>query len=99
MHGKPSQIHHDGRGVFAGLPSPFEAIRYHSLVVAKDSVPDCLEVTATTCSAAGEVEEVMGLSHRSLPVVGVKFHPEAFFTRFGHEMLRNFLAMGTAHAA
>ncbi|MEL7447616.1 MAG: aminodeoxychorismate/anthranilate synthase component II [Pseudomonadota bacterium] len=99
MHGKPSLVHHDGNGLFAGLTSPFEAIRYHSLVVAPDSVPDCLEVSATTRHVDGSVEEIMALRHRDMPVTGVQFHPEAFFTQFGHELLRNFLAMGTAHAA
>ncbi len=91
MHGKTSPIHHHGRGVFAGLPSPFEATRYHSLVVEKTSIPDCLEVTAWTENADGSIDEVMGLRHRTLPIEGVQFHPESILTRHGHDMLRNFL--------
>lgn len=91
MHGKTSLIHHRGEGVFAGLPSPFEATRYHSLVVARDSVPDCLEVTAWTEDADGVVDEIMGLRHRELAVEGVQFHPESILTTHGHDLLRNFL--------
>ena len=91
MHGKTSPIHHTGKGVFAGLPTPFEATRYHSLVVEKTSVPDCLEVTAWTENDDGSVEELMGLRHREHPVEGVQFHPESILTRHGHAMLRNFL--------
>jgi len=91
MHGKTSTIHHSGRGVFAGLPSPFEATRYHSLIVARDSLPECLEVTAWTQHADGSVDEIMGLRHRSLPVEGVQFHPESILTQHGHDLLRNFL--------
>ena len=87
MHGKTSEIHHDGGGVFAGLPSPLEATRYHSLVVAADSVPDVLEVTART-----EDGVVMGLRHRELDVEGVQFHPESILTEHGHDLLRTFLA-------
>ncbi len=87
MHGKTSEIAHDGQGVFAGLPSPFTATRYHSLVVDRDSVPDVLEVTAET-----EDGLVMGLRHRELPVEGVQFHPESILTESGHALLRNFLA-------
>ena len=89
MHGKTSEIHHDGRTVFRGLPDPFTATRYHSLVVARDSVPDCLEVSAWT-----EDGTVMGLRHRELPVEGVQFHPESILTRAGHDLLRNFLERG-----
>jgi len=92
MHGKTSPIHHAGRGVFAGLPTPFEATRYHSLVVERDSLPDCLEVTAWTEDADGGFDEIMGLRHRTLPVEGVQFHPESILTEHGHAMLRNFLA-------
>ena len=94
MHGKTSKVHHDGKGVFAGLPSPFEATRYHSLVVEKESLPECLEVTAWTLDEQGGFDEIMGLRHRSLPVEGVQFHPESILTEHGHDMLRNFLAQG-----
>jgi len=93
MHGKTSMMHHRGEGVFAGLPQPFEATRYHSLVVRKESVPACLEVTAWTETADGEVEEIMGLKHTSLPVEGVQFHPESILTRPGHDLLRNFITL------
>jgi anthranilate synthase component 2 len=86
MHGKVSQVRHDGRGVFAGLPSPFTATRYHSLVVERASLPAELEITAES-----EDGEIMGLRHRGLPVEGVQFHPEAMLTEHGHAMLRNFL--------
>ena len=88
MHGKTSEVAHTGVGVFAGLPSPFTATRYHSLVVDAASVPECLEVTATTVDGI-----VMGLRHRELPVHGVQFHPEAVLTASGHDLLRNFLAL------
>jgi anthranilate synthase component 2 len=91
MHGKTSAIHHRGVGVFAGLSQPFEATRYHSLVVERDSLPDCLEVTAWTQNEAGEVDEIMGLRHRKLAVEGVQFHPESILTAHGHDLLRNFL--------
>lgn len=91
MHGKTSPILHHGKGVFAGLPSPFEATRYHSLVVDKTSVPECLEVTAWTQNDDGTVEELMGLRHREFPVEGVQFHPESILTQHGHAMLKNFL--------
>jgi anthranilate synthase/aminodeoxychorismate synthase-like glutamine amidotransferase len=87
MHGKTSLIHHDGTGVFAGLPNPFEATRYHSLVVDRASVPDVLEITAETDDGT-----VMGLRHRELAVEGVQFHPESILTTSGHDLLRNFLA-------
>jgi anthranilate synthase/aminodeoxychorismate synthase-like glutamine amidotransferase len=86
MHGKTSEIHHDGRSVFRGLPLPFTATRYHSLVVDRDSVPDCLEVSAWT-----EDGTVMGLRHREVMVEGVQFHPESILTRAGQDLLRNFL--------
>ncbi len=86
MHGKTSMIHHDGRGVFTGLPDPFQATRYHSLVIEPESVPDCLEVTART-----ESGEIMGVRHRELPVLGLQFHPESIETRHGHQLLDNFL--------
>ncbi len=99
MHGKTSPIHHRGEGVFAGLPTPFEATRYHSLVAEKSSLPACLEVTAWTENADGSLDEIMGLRHRSLPIEGVQFHPESILTQHGHAMLRNFLERGLAKAA
>ena len=86
MHGKPSEIHHNGTGLFRGLPDPFTAIRYHSLVVDPDTLPDVLEVTART-----EDGVIMGLAHRSLPIYGVQFHPESIDTEHGHKLLANFL--------
>ena len=91
MHGKTSPIFHTGVGVFAGLPNPFEATRYHSLVVERASLPDCLEITAWTQHPDGSVDEIMGLRHRSLPLQGVQFHPESILTQHGHDLLRNFL--------
>ena len=91
MHGKTSPIYHRSEGVFAGLSQPFEATRYHSLVVERNSLPDCLEVTAWTQNEAGEVDEIMGLRHRELAVEGVQFHPESILTAHGHDLLRNFL--------
>jgi anthranilate synthase/aminodeoxychorismate synthase-like glutamine amidotransferase len=88
LHGKVSRVTHDGKGVFAGLASPIEATRYHSLCIRADSVPDALEVSATTESGV-----IMGVRHRDLPVEGVQFHPESILTPDGHELLRNFLAM------
>ncbi len=89
MHGKLSAIHHGGRGVFRDLPPAFEATRYHSLVVT--AIPDCLEVTAWTAHEDGGPDEVMGVRHREHPVEGVQFHPESIKTRYGHQLLRNFL--------
>ena len=91
MHGKTSPIHHRGEGVFAGLSQPFEATRYHSLVVARESLPDCLENTAWTETESGEMDEIMGLRHRELAIEGVQFHPESILTAHGHDLLRNFL--------
>ena len=91
MHGKTSPIHHRGEGVFRGLSQPFEATRYHSLVVEKDSLPDVLEMTAWTETESGEVDEIMGLRHRELDLEGVQFHPESILTAHGHDLLRNFL--------
>ena len=88
MHGKTSMIEHDGRSVFSGLPSPFEATRYHSLIVPAESVPDCLEISARV---QDDPDEVMGLRHRELPVEGVQFHPESFLTLEGNRLLANFL--------
>jgi anthranilate synthase component 2 len=92
MHGKTSPIHHTGVGVFKALPSPLTATRYHSLVVAPDTLPDCLEVTAWTETAGGEQEAIMGLRHRELDVEGVQFHPESILSEHGHDMLGHFLA-------
>ncbi len=86
MHGKTSPVHHDEAGVFRGLPNPLECTRYHSLAVERDSLPDCLAVSAWT-----EDGEIMGLRHKTLPVEGVQFHPESILTRHGHDLLRNFL--------
>tara|TARA_Y100000310_G_scaffold338516_1_gene428347 strand:+ start:359 stop:940 length:582 start_codon:yes stop_codon:yes gene_type:complete len=86
MHGKSSQIHHDGKGVLTGLPNPFSAIRYHSLVVKRENLPDSLEVTAWTADG-----EIMGLRHRQHPVEGIQFHPESFMTEKGKDILKNFL--------
>ena len=91
MHGKTSPIRHQGKGVFAGLPDGYEATRYHSLVVDKATLPDCLEVTAWTENEDGSMEEIMGLRHRQHPVEGVQFHPESILTQHGHALLRNFL--------
>jgi len=91
MHGKTSPIHHAGQGVFAGLGNPFEATRYHSLVIDWPSLPDCLEVTAWTETEDGARDEIMGVRHRDLPVQGVQFHPESILTRHGHDLLRNFI--------
>ncbi len=88
-HGKSSLIHHDGKGLFAGLPNPFPAIRYHSLAVKAESVPDCLEVSAWT-----DDNTIMGLRHKEYPVEGVQFHPESILTEAGKDILRNFLKMG-----
>ena len=99
MHGKTSPIHHAGQGVFRGLPDPFEATRYHSLVVEQSSLPECLEVTAWTEHVDGSLDEIMGLRHRSLPIEGVQFHPESILTEHGHAMLRNFLAQALPKAA
>ncbi len=91
MHGKTSPIEHTGEGLFHGIERPFVATRYHSLVIDKRSNPDCLEVTAWTAGETGTVDEIMGVRHRSLDVVGVQFHPESILTEHGHELLRNFL--------
>ena len=91
MHGKTSMIHHKDVGVFKGLDNPVEATRYHSLVIEKESLPDCLEITAWTETPEGEFDEIMGVRHKTLAVEGVQFHPESILTRQGHDMLRNFL--------
>ncbi|HEX3902013.1 MAG TPA: aminodeoxychorismate/anthranilate synthase component II [Polyangia bacterium] len=87
MHGKTSPISHDGKGLFTGLPNPFEATRYHSLLIERASVPDCLDVTAETAE-----NEIMAVRHKTLPVEGVQFHPESFLTISGKDLLRNFIA-------
>lgn len=91
MHGKTSMIYHTDSGVFAGLDSPFVATRYHSLVIDKQSLPDCLEVTAWTKTEAGEVDEIMGVRHKQYQIEGVQFHPESILSEHGHDLLRNFL--------
>jgi anthranilate synthase component II len=96
MHGKTSRIRHEGKGVFAGIPDRFEATRYHSLVVERESLPDCLEVTAWTENADGSFDEIMGLRHKTLDVEGVQFHPESILTQHGHDLLRNFLRSSSA---
>ncbi|MFC9712581.1 aminodeoxychorismate/anthranilate synthase component II [Paenibacillus sp. JNUCC31] len=87
MHGKTSEMHHNGTSVFTGLPSPFTATRYHSLIVERSSLPDCLEITAETAEG-----EIMGLRHKDYAIEGVQFHPESIITDHGHQMLRNFLS-------
>lgn len=99
MHGKTSPVRHRGQGVFAGLPEPLIATRYHSLVVDKTCVPDCLEVTAWTENDDGSIDEIMGLRHRTLPYEGVQFHPESILTREGHALLNNFLERALPRAA
>ena len=89
MHGKTSMISHNGKGIFRGLPNPFEAVRYHSLIVEKKSLPDCFEITAWTKEG-----EIMGLRHKEYPVYGVQFHPESILTDAGTSLLRNFLTFG-----
>ncbi len=91
MHGKTSMIYHKGIGVFKGLDNPFEATRYHSLVIEKDSLPHCLELTAWSETEDGEFDEIMGVRHKQYPIEGVQFHPESILTQYGHDLLRNFL--------
>ncbi len=91
MHGKLSPVHHKDFGVFSDLPSPYEATRYHSLVIDQASLPDCLEVTAWTETEQGEVDEIMGVRHKTLSIEGVQFHPESILTEYGHDLLKNFL--------
>ena len=91
MHGKTSMIHHDNTGVFKGLSNPFEATRYHSLVIEQQSLPDCLEINAWTQAEDGSLDEIMGVRHCSLAVEGVQFHPESILTEHGHDMLNNFI--------
>lgn len=91
MHGKTSAIHHADVGVFKDLPDPYKATRYHSLVVDKQHLPDCLEMTAWTENPDGSIEEIMGLRHKTLAIEGVQFHPESILTEHGHALLKNFL--------
>ena len=91
MHGKTSPVYHADKGVFTGLKNPLQATRYHSLVIDKESLPDCLEITAWTQDADGSMAEIMGVRHKTLAVEGVQFHPESILTEQGHELLRNFL--------
>ena len=93
MHGKTSSIYHRDTGVFNELNDPFEATRYHSLVIDQDTLPDCLEVTAWTETDCGEVDEIMGVRHKQFAIEGVQFHPESILSEFGHELLVNFLKM------
>ncbi len=90
-HGKTSMVYHNEEGVFAGLENPYQATRYHSLVIEKDSLPDCLEVTAWTENKKGGLDEIMGIRHQSLAVEGVQFHPESILTQYGHDLLQNFM--------
>ena len=91
MHGKTSMMHHNDAGVFRRLPNPFEATRYHSLVIEPDSLPDCLEITAWTTDDGGDLDEIMGVRHKTMAVEGVQFHPESILTGCGHDLLKNFL--------
>lgn len=91
MHGKTSLVYHHDIGVFKGLNNPFTATRYHSLVIEQASLPDCLEITAWTQDEAGNLDEIMGVRHKTLAIEGVQFHPESILTEYGHDMLRNFL--------
>jgi anthranilate synthase component 2 len=91
MHGKTSPVYHNNKGVFAGLKNPFQATRYHSLVIEKESIPESLEITAWTQNEDGSMAEIMGVKHKTLALEGVQFHPESILTEHGHDMLRNFL--------
>lgn len=93
MHGKVSKIYHNNQGVFAGLNNPFNATRYHSLVIEQKTIPDCLEITAWTENENGEIDEIMGVRHKTLAIEGVQFHPESILTEHGHDLLNNFLKM------
>ena len=98
MHGKTSPVKHNGQGVFAGLESPFTATRYHSLVIDRNSLPDCLEITAWTEDAKGGLDEIMGVRHREFAIEGVQFHPESILTDHGHALLQNFIQLTSAGA-
>ena len=91
MHGKTSPVHHNNLGVFKGLNNPLQATRYHSLVIKKETLPDCFEVTAWTENPDGSIDEIMGVRHKTLPIEGVQFHPESILTEQGHQLLKNFL--------
>ena len=91
MHGKTSMVYHNDKGVFEGLTNPFEATRYHSLVISKDELPDCLEITAWTQNEVGSLDEIMGVRHKTLLIEGVQFDPESILTQHGHDLLRHFL--------
>ncbi|KJV07101.1 anthranilate synthase component II [Methylocucumis oryzae] len=91
MHGKTSAVYHHNTGVFTGLSNPFTATRYHSLVIAQNSLPECLEITAWTQDDNGQIEEIMGVRHKTLDIEGVQFHPESILTEHGHDLLKNFL--------
>ena len=91
MHGKTSEVYHTGQGVFTNLPNPFTVVRYHSLVIDKTALPDGLNITAWTQTPTGDLDEIMGVRHKTLPVEGVQFHPESILTEHGHALLRNFL--------
>jgi len=91
MHGKTSLVYHKGEHVFRGLENPYTATRYHSLVIDKKTLPDCLEITAWTETGNGEIDEIMGVKHKELAVEGVQFHPESILTEHGHDLLKNFL--------
>jgi len=93
MHGKTSMIHHDAKGVFKGLTNPYEATRYHSLVIEQSSLPACLEVSAWTKTPRGQKDEIMGVRHKQFKIEGVQFHPESILTQHGHDLLRNFLEL------
>jgi anthranilate synthase component 2 len=93
MHGKTSTMHHKGIGIFKDIPEPFEATRYHSLVIDQGTLPDCLEITAWTETDGGEIDEIMGVRHKTLAIEGVQFHPESILSEHGHDMLKNFLTM------
>ncbi|MDT3722720.1 aminodeoxychorismate/anthranilate synthase component II [Pseudomonas oryzihabitans] len=97
MHGKTSPVYHNGEGVFAGLPNPFTVTRYHSLVVKRETLPDCLEITAWTQHPDGSIDEIMGLRHREFMIEGVQFHPESILTEHGHDLLANFLQQQGGH--
>ena len=91
MHGKTSPVFHNGTGVFSGLPNPVTTTRYHSLVIERETLPDCLQITAWTENSQGELDEIMGVQHKTLAIEGVQFHPESILTEHGHDMLNNFL--------
>jgi len=97
MHGKTSPVYHNGQGVFAGLPNPVTVTRYHSLVVKRETLPDCLEITAWTQHPDGSIDEIMGLRHREFMIEGVQFHPESILTEHGHALLANFLKQQGGH--